>query len=227
MRTRQGLRPWQLVSGLLLLSTIGGCRPPATEIVLGLATDLRVPDELDRVELRVTRGCVEIVSKSWRLRGVDGQGIDLPISYALYTDGDTPTVDITLMGFRNQQERVRRNATVSFVREKTLFLRLALVGLCAGQLECRAGQTCIEGRCDAQVTSELLPEFDQAERSRSHRASDPARARQGARRSFPDGGRVLHRTHRQAAATPTCDRATGDAIACDRITARRSDGRYR
>jgi hypothetical protein len=163
MNTRCCAWSLQLLGGLLVLGGAGSCqRPQATEIVLGLATDL-TSAELDRVVL--TRDGFPRPLGDWRLGGVlpEGGFFQLPASYSLYTrDERTPTIDITLTGFSGGQEVVQRRARVSFVRERTLFLRMALVRACREQPACASGLTCIEGQCvPVAVDSQLLPEYRQ------------------------------------------------------------------
>lgn len=145
-----------------LIATLGaGCRD-RTQIMIGVATDLRAPDLLDEVELEVLRSGVPALGPlAWTIPGGRAELFALPGSYGIYsTDGSEPRVDVLLRGRKNGQLIVERRSIVSLVSGKTLFMRMGLVAACMNNVQCPSGQTCIEGACrDALVDARTLPAY--------------------------------------------------------------------
>ncbi len=157
------------IVALLLCVGLAGCGKDRTQIMLALATDLRVPDELDFARLRVFRlqGAdttgFEIIKQGWDLRG----GASLPGSFGLYSStAEDIKVRIAVEGFTdfasNPALVVTREAIVTLRKEETRFLRLALVKDCRGKCS-DAGQTCIEGQCASpSIDATALPRYEPA-----------------------------------------------------------------
>lgn len=157
-------RAGPLLLGLLgLLGSQGGCRPPRTELLLGLATDLKVPDDIDRVIVVVQQDGEEIERRTLSFSG-DERAV-LPGTLALFTTESSPApLEVQVIGYlgeaKETNERLRRTAVVSLVAGKTLFLRLTLVRACLGPLTCGDGLTCVEGQCELeQVDASRLPAY--------------------------------------------------------------------
>ncbi|HEX2568117.1 MAG TPA: VCBS repeat-containing protein [Polyangia bacterium] len=153
-------RRFLLVCALLLAA---GCLREHTGVVIGVATDLFAPDELDRVVLTVHRGGVQVITQEWQISGIAGQELNLPGSFDIYPkeEDQAPTVELTLIGYLGPQEVVQRSATLTMIRYETLFLRMALVARCKNDKRpCASGETCIEGACvSEQVDATLLPRY--------------------------------------------------------------------
>ena len=163
MRSRRPLLDLARRTGPLLLLGLlgsqGACRPPRTELLLGLTTDLKVPDDIDRVVVVVQQDGEEIERRTLSFSG-DGREV-LPGTLALFTTETSPApLAVEVVGYLADNERVRRTAVVSLVGGKTLFLRLGLVRACLGTLTCGDGLTCVEGQCELeQVDSSRLPAY--------------------------------------------------------------------
>lgn len=148
-----------LACALQLAAT--GCIREHTGLLLGVATDLIAPDELDEVRLRVLRDGNEIINEDWRISGISGQPINLPGSFSIYPEDEdeTPTIEIELIGSLSGREIVFRYATLTMLAHQTLFLRMALVARCEN-IECDPDETCIEGVCaPRRVDATLLTRY--------------------------------------------------------------------
>ena len=98
----------QLVGLGLVLATVCGCGADLpTQIVLAMATDLRVPDDLDRVKVWVERDGKRVLEQGFKLDGVGAR--TLPGTMAL-TAGSQPeaTVLVTVRGERSGKLVVQR-----------------------------------------------------------------------------------------------------------------------
>lgn len=182
------------LAGLLLLFGFlglqGACRPARTEILVGLATDLKVPDDIDRVVLVVQQDGEEIERRTWQLSGPGGERQVLPGTLALFTTDTSPQpLEVAVIGYLVDDERVRRTAVVSLVQGQTLFLRLGLVRACLGPLTCGDGLTCIEGQCELeQVDTALLPAYRPGMESRVQCSSGTSFVRTDDGQALPTEG---------------------------------------
>ncbi|HEX7480620.1 MAG TPA: hypothetical protein VF331_22660 [Polyangiales bacterium] len=117
-----------------------------TEIVLVIDTDLRVPQELDRVQVAVTgpvgdtRQVEEVLSSSDKLP------LRLGIQYGGGAVGGLRVVVAGLRGAQNPILVVQRAAEVDFVANQILTLHLDLLRACEGVM-CPADQTCAPKTC--------------------------------------------------------------------------------
>jgi hypothetical protein len=147
----------------LLALLLAGCQP-RTEMMIGIVTDIRAPDILDGVQLNVTRvidGMVEQQLPPWTITGIPDEPFNLPGSYGVFSgDGSEIKLEIALTGLKGQSPVVTRNAVVSLVNGKTLFLRMGLVIGCMNVHDCAATETCVEGVCRAKlIDSSMLPDY--------------------------------------------------------------------
>jgi hypothetical protein len=136
-----------------------------TEIVFGVATDLRAPDALDTVTLEVKRVDNGVPQQQlvWQLSGQINEPFNLPGSFGVFSDGDEITVDATLSGLKNEELIVSRHSILTLVEGQTLFYRMGLTAGCIDRLDCPSTSTCIEGVCrDVNVPTKQLPDFDQS-----------------------------------------------------------------
>lgn len=152
----------QLVGLGLVLATVCGCSADLpTQIVLAMATDLRVPDDLDRVKVWVERDGKRVLEQGFKLDGVGAR--TLPGTMAL-TAGSQPeaTVLVTVRGERSGKLVVQRQARLSFVSGAILLLRMDLLGRCVG-VSCASGQSCTDKGCQpTYVDAATLPEYSEA-----------------------------------------------------------------
>lgn len=122
-----------------------GCPTDPTEIVVVVDTDLAVPSVVDRVRVDVVG-----IGDGARTAVADLEGagaVGLPVTVGLVrTGGALGPVDVAAVGERDGGEVLRRDARVSFVPERTMMLRLDLLGRCVG-VGCPPGQTCGSGGC--------------------------------------------------------------------------------
>ena len=173
-----------------------------TEVVVGLATDLTTPRDIDVVDLVVLdRVHGRQVQHRWQL--AKGQNLSkLPASFGLVPMGDaTQEFEVRLSGSRilsddgkgnlKLERHVERRARLSFVQGKTLFLRMALMNSCYDRLEgaCPADQWCVEGRCApiAVSGSSLPPYVPGAESNAACGSAAASLGLGGAAGACPDG----------------------------------------
>lgn len=148
-----------VVVGLL---GVAACTDARTELVLGIATDLRATDQLDGVELVVKRADdgVVIVNTQFQISGQSGLPDNLPGSYGIYSDGDETRLDIEVIGTKAGAPMVSRRSVVGLVSGKTIFYRLGLTSACVSKTDCPANQTCAEGQCvGLRLNSNQFPAF--------------------------------------------------------------------
>ena len=152
----------RLLAGIGLLATLlCGCGDePPTQIVVAVATDLRVPEDLDRVQVWVERGGSRVLDRTFNLGG----GADsLPGTIGVLAGSDpAATVSITVRGQRGGALVVQRQARLTFVSGTILLLRMDLWGRCVGST-CPGGQTCTDTGCKPiYVDSAGLPPYGEA-----------------------------------------------------------------
>lgn len=165
----QGRRLGAQLSLLALVATamtLGGCKQTnRTEIVVGVATDLKAPAPLYQVQVTAYRlpGTNDVIGEQqFMISGSIKFEYELPGTYAIYSDqGKADRVRLVLVATdNNQQVVVQRTAVLNLVPGKTLFVRMGVVSACMGKLDCPAGDTCIEGRCaPEEIDSSRLPEY--------------------------------------------------------------------
>jgi hypothetical protein len=146
----------------LLLLALVACQS-RTELVFGVATDLRAPDALDTVQLEIARTDNGIVQQQliWDLSGQVNVPFNLPGSYGVVSDGDEFSLSVVLTGIKDNQPIVSRRSIVSLVEGETLFYRIGITAGCIDRLDCPDGSSCVEGVCrDVNVPSNQLPDFD-------------------------------------------------------------------
>jgi hypothetical protein len=137
-----------------------------TEIVVGVATDLKAKGQIDRVTFEADRGGVPIIQHEWPLADLPAGHYELPGSFGLYSpDGSETRIDLSVKGYRGSELVTERDSIVSLVSGKTLFMRMAIVGDCGNlsQPTCGPTQTCVEGVCrDKEVDAHRFPDYKKA-----------------------------------------------------------------
>jgi hypothetical protein len=150
-------------TAVLVVALLAGCRS-RTELMIGVATDIRAPDVLDEVQLSVTRTSDGFTEElvSWQITGQLDQPFNLPGSYGVYApDGNPITVQLDLTGNKNGAPVVTRRAILGLVDGQTLFYRLGLTAGCQTMQDCGSpNMSCIEGTCkDVHLDSSTFPAF--------------------------------------------------------------------
>ncbi len=142
--------------GLVLLLAGAGCQP-RTEVVIGLLSDLKIPDGLDAVALDARRDDVPVVQPIWPRDAP----LILPGSFGLYSpDGSATDLTVIVTGFHQNHMLMTRTAQVTLIPGRTLFMRMALASACASVASCKSDETCIDGACaPLDVDARTLPDF--------------------------------------------------------------------
>lgn len=155
---------------------IAGCsKQTPTQIVLYLETNLAIPEEINALEIVVTRdrGTEHEVTKTRSMKLVsssasstnDNTAVQLPMTLPINA-GDAPSskVFIEVRAKKNETVVVTRAHELPFVKGKAKVLRIRLTQNCVNK-SCSSSQTCVEGTCDEQVLSqthaEALPDYDE------------------------------------------------------------------
>ena len=144
---------------LMVGSLLGaGCSGLRTEILVEVSSDLGVPGELDRITI-AAEGPDGRVQESFAELG-PGR-LPLPRTLGMvHQDGPLGPFAMTVRGERGGVEVVRRDATLTFQRGRTLVWRIQLLRACEG-VSCDAGTTCAAGGCRAlEVLPGELVEFN-------------------------------------------------------------------
>lgn len=198
-----------LFATALALLACSSERVARTEIMLVVDSDLRVPDELDELEMVV--------------EGPDGKRKEAlavleesPLARSLglvHTRGPLEPLNVQVSGLRAGQVVVSRRASLRFVAGKTLVLPLHLTRSCV-ELECD-DQTCAEGRCvDVELDARELDDWTGEEPKLDEPIDPPPE----------DAGVELDAGDEEDAAEPSRD-AAGDASAEPRVDGGRDAGR--
>ena len=149
----------RLLVTLLLLS---GCAK-SSQIVVGVITNMPVPDALQTAQLEAYRDGVEVDSEYFSPIATEPhQPFALPGSFDFYSPkGGTPVVQLVLSGFGADPAKpiMQRMAVVQYIAEEARFYRMALVAVCQG-VTCADDSTCVEGVCQKQAfDSTRMPKY--------------------------------------------------------------------
>jgi hypothetical protein len=136
-----------------------------TELILGIASDLRATDQIDGVDLLVKRaddGKV-VVDTHFTITGSVAMPDNLPGSYGIFSDGDETRLDITLTGTKTGAKMITRKSIINLVKGQTIFYRLGLALACMSKTDCPENQTCSEGQCvGIRLPATQFPEFKES-----------------------------------------------------------------
>ena len=146
-----------MTAALLAGAACSGDRP--TQVVLAIATDLRVPDDIDEVGVTVERAGSDVLSLKFKV-DQKSPATTLPATVGLLAGEDVDaTMIIIVTGRRKGAAAVRRSASLAFVEDRILLLRMDLLGRCVGK-SCPGGQTCTETGCKPMaVDPATLPDY--------------------------------------------------------------------
>ncbi|HET9956270.1 MAG TPA: hypothetical protein VFQ61_17300, partial [Polyangiaceae bacterium] len=161
--------------GSLGLGACSGDRP--TEIVAGMMTQLRVPDDIravgvvvqqgGRVEFcesySVTDGTASLPATiGWLNEGRSGKGPVTVQVLGLRTEDSAFTTDCvtTRPESLGKQVRVIRRRRLSFVDDHITYLPLPLKDSCRDISDCNEDETCVGGKCVAMdIDATTLPDY--------------------------------------------------------------------
>jgi hypothetical protein len=192
-----------------------------TQIVISIATDLAVPAELDSLVLTVMQSDQTVRELPYDLAPSARGHLTLPATIALNAGKDpAQPVLIRVLGKRGSAEVVKREARLSFVRERILHLPMNLLRSCAYRaVPCGADETCTERGCAAvSVAAEKLREYS-ADAALAPLDASPFDASPGDSRPHADGlARDLPAPDRARPDISLADAAPRDGAPPDRTT---------
>ena len=169
----------RLGSALSLALALGACTATEpTQIVAGVSTQIRVPDELQAVGITVQAGGQVVFCNSYPVT----QGFaTLPATLGLRGDrnglGDKGPITFQVLGFKDADTAfgddclrsrdaglddtiVMRRRRLLFSEDRILYLPMQLKESCRDKLQCDDDQTCVGGKCvSADIDSSTLPEY--------------------------------------------------------------------
>jgi hypothetical protein len=154
----------------LLAAACSSDAPKQGELMLSIATDMAVPNDIDRVVWSVT---LDGETEPFRTETVElATGTDLPLTLAIQA-GPKTTAPITIRVEGRKGElpssllRISREAKVVVPKDRVAKLELPLSWLCGGanlSAPCKDGTTCQAGHCvDSVVAPASLPDFQPSE----------------------------------------------------------------
>lgn len=173
-RSWRPLHAWPLV----LAGAIGCTTEPATQLVVVVTSELRVPDQLAEIKATVSDDPMSMTAldeHSFRLAPPPASGglFELPLSFGVAPDSDPGDNDVvvTVQGFGPMMGMpiiTQRRVVTSFVAEKKKLLHIDLEPACAFLPErCMPPTTCVAGACVGSmanpgdvVDSEGLPDVE-------------------------------------------------------------------
>jgi hypothetical protein len=172
MRSTSKQIGWSVLIGAFSLA---GCQErPATQLFIGLATDLDAPKPLQLITMKIERAVGTSgeylpidngdLSIKWPINGLPDGRYELPGSLVAFADPkDEPKIRVTVEATAAEASEgrfIRRQAVLRLVREKTLFLRMGITRVCYDNADCPDTKTCIEGRCRSpEVEATELPAY--------------------------------------------------------------------
>jgi hypothetical protein len=174
MNSRRTFRSTTIQTALALLVAATACEDrEATQVVVSMATDLMAGNPLSRLSMTVERYDDEQqvyiavdpdVTKEWEI-AAPPLGFELPGTVVTYSGAEKePKIRVTLIAQDPMGDRMlRRQSVFRLVKEKTLYMRMAITAKCFDDADCPMEKTCIEGRC-RDPNFEKLPEYRPATR---------------------------------------------------------------
>ena len=167
----------------LLLALLGSlvlapaCTEDGTEIMLSIATDMRVPLDLDSIRIELVH-VARKVTHDYSLDPAKAGYAKLPATLGLVAGShSSQPILITVTGKKGGVDVVTRRAQLPWLEGRILLLRMNLLRSCASlKAPCPGDQTCTEGGCQKiKVDPETLPPYT------------PELAHVGLDLSIPDG----------------------------------------
>jgi hypothetical protein len=139
-------------SWLAVALVTAACTEDLTELVAVVESDLRVPDEIDRVVVIADATAIggQVHTREADLTGEDALALPLTLGFVHSGDGQLGPLHLSATAWHEGAEVVVRRADVSFVANETRIVVLALSRTCFGVV-CPDGQTCMDGACRSVV----------------------------------------------------------------------------
>lgn len=153
-------RVFGVLCGLVTASSAllsAGCTAKITEVVVVVDTDLRIPAQIDSIDVRVTSPGQTFPGLDAPLDGPTRNSLPLTVGLRSESDSDTP-FSVVVRGLLRGSEQIRAEVSTRFVPGERRVLRIRLTESCLGVM-CRSGDTtCRDGECrDIAVDPQLLP----------------------------------------------------------------------
>ena len=170
--------PWvRWGAGVTALGLLGGCTPDEpTQLVAGMTTQMRVPDEIKSVGIVVQSGGRLVFCDSYPV--ADGS-VTLPSTLATSAENGASTpVTVTVLGFGQAQNSfsadcvvrqpdvgedgvtVMRRRRSTYLENRALYLPMPIKHACT-DVSCPQGDTCIGGLCQKMdVNPSTLVDYD-------------------------------------------------------------------
>jgi hypothetical protein len=147
------------VSALACAALWSGCSgKKQTEVVLGVNTQMRVPEDIQTIQLIVNGGGTIVFDQEYSV--YDGV-VRLPQTLGLVPSGGDFVVDVTVLGYSlprtsaifdtdpppsNSSTQILRHTVTQYIDQEILYLPMQLRYPCY-QVSCADGQTCTAGEC--------------------------------------------------------------------------------
>jgi hypothetical protein len=156
--------------GVVVSLAITACAPVdrQTQITVGLSSETVIPEELDRITIRVTgsdgqlKGFSEYDASSGLLRNsfFPGTAAIIPVD----EDSLRGPLTIELSGFSGGVEQLKRRSRLSYVSGRNITVPMPLRMACFKQ-QCEKGKTCSGGRCVEELIkdSTILRDYKESE----------------------------------------------------------------
>lgn len=132
----------------LSLTLAMGCKADPTQLVVVVGSDLKVPEELSSIRVKIFNAGRALDVETLALTGPGA--IELPFSFGVAPPaaGQEDPVDITLTAVRaDGAASVEQHRATHLRAHKTLLLPMLLLRRCAGA--CVVGQSCDQNGCSA------------------------------------------------------------------------------
>ena len=133
----------RLLFGALALAAACSPDDDGTRLVAYVDTDLMVPAELNRIEIRVAPERGAGTTDSFPL----GSAGDVPVTLSIRPGGDPALgVDVTAIGYLGAESFVSQTATVAFTPGEAREFTMVLARDCARPMPCtEATSVCVQG----------------------------------------------------------------------------------
>jgi len=159
----------RLVTPVTLVALLAGCKgDTVTEIVVTIATDLEIPQQLAAFDFEVYNqesppadaGGTPVIRQTFDVDPSFTDHVELPASIGLFPEGDPMrSIHIILTGRSALKEVIWREARLPFARDRIVQLQMNLLQSCLYK-RCPPGQTCGEKGCEAvDKDPDTLPDF--------------------------------------------------------------------
>ena len=167
----------RIIAPLLALLLAAGCEvTQPTQIILVVDTNLRIPEDIDRMRIKIEHMGLTVANYPFELDPNDPGSVKIPATMAIKAgkDPSLPVV-ITVTGFLDQHQRVIRRARLPFAVEREVMLRMNLLRSCfMPAKKCQGTTTCTASGCKGiDIDPATLPDWDEGVANKGLDASPP------------------------------------------------------